>query len=59
MTDINGVWIPPDEDGNVDHALRLAVENVVQRWKELWTRVENAGLEIPVADARRRIVEAQ
>lgn len=50
----------PEEDGNdVDHALRLAVENVVQRWKELWTRVENAGLEIPVADARRRIVEAQ
>ena len=64
MHDVNGVYIDPNiEDGNTDHALKRAAENLavnlLQRWKELRTQLEDAGFEITGAEARRRIVETQ
>jgi hypothetical protein len=35
------------------------LENIIQRWKELLTDLEDAQQEIPVAEARRRLVSIE
>jgi hypothetical protein len=61
MNDISGTWIPPwDEDGNGPGAIvPLVVSNVAQRIREFRTRLEDERDEIPIMEARRRLVEAR
>jgi hypothetical protein len=58
MNDVSGIWIPPwDEDGNgAGAALPLLITNVMQRIREWHTWREDWQLEIPVADALKRLI---
>lgn len=59
MNDTSGHWIPSNEEDGVETSLELFARNVRQRVREIQTKREDAQLEIPVADARRRLVEAR
>ena len=62
MNDVNGTWIPPEEDGNDYDPVPLFFRNVAQRWKERRTRLEDEGHplgELPMVDVWRRIWETR
>ena len=63
MNDIRGHWMPAsEEDGNDYDPVPLFFRNLAQRLRERRTRLEDEGHplgQLPVADARRRILEAR
>lgn len=59
MNDVSGNWIPSTDEDGIETALETFYRNVRQRLQERRTRLDDDTLEIPVAEARRRLLEAQ